>query len=258
MNAFLQLNNLSAGYYDNVILHDINLALEPGQFTCIIAPNGAGKSTLLKTVAGLLPPLGGKVLLDNNELPFYNRRELARKIAMVGTNFPMHDYTVQQMVMMGRFAHIGRLSAPSKGDYAIVQNAIADVGLSDKRLCPCGEISQGERQKVLIARALAQQPSLLLLDEPTAHLDIANQFIIMELVKQLAADKKITVLAVLHDINLALEYSSSLLLLHQGGILAYGDTRTVASSANLKTLYGLDFVIHNRDESFYVRPARLR
>ncbi len=145
MNAFLQLNNLRAGYYDNIILRDINLALEPGQFTCIIAPNGAGKSTLLKTVAGLLPPLGGKIFLDNKELPLYNRRELARKIAMVGTNFPMHDYTVQQMVMMGRFAHIGRLSAPSKGDYAIVQNAIADVGLSDKRLCPCGEISHGER-----------------------------------------------------------------------------------------------------------------
>ena len=138
-----------------------------------------------------------------------------------------------------------------------MDKALHDVGLWQQRSCLCSELSQGERQKVLLARALAQQPVLLLLDEPTAHLDVGNQFTIMELIKQLAHDKQIAVMAVLHDINLALGYATRLLLLHNGGILADGSPLEVATPDNLKALYGMDFTFICHAAATYVQPSVL-
>lgn len=253
----LQIQDLDAGYGTKAVLRGVNLAVGAGEFVSVIAPNGAGKSTLLKIAAGVLPPLAGTVMLHDRQLTSYSRRELARQVAMVSSDITAHDYTLYQMTLLGRFAHMNRFAGPSAQDRNIVDKALHDVGLWQQRSCLCSELSQGERQKVLLARALAQQPVLLLLDEPTAHLDVGNQFAIMELIKQLAHDKQIAVMAVMHDINLALGYATRLLLLHNGGILADGSPRDAATPDNLKTLYGMDFTFICHAAATYVQPSVL-
>lgn len=250
----LQVQSLVAGYGSRTVLQDISFTVSTGQFVSLVAPNGAGKSTLLKTIAGVLPPWNGFILLKDKPLTSYSRRELAKQIAVVGSDVTAQDYTALQMVLMGRFPHMRRFSGPSAEDHAIVQMAMEDVGIWHKRLCLCSELSQGERQKVIIARALAQQPVLMLLDEPTAHLDIGNQFGILQLVKRLALCKDLAVIAVIHDINLALQFSTHLLFLHNGRILAFGKPQEVTTSKILKKLYGMDFTICCDAVATYVRP----
>jgi len=255
MRKILEINNLDAGYKSKKVLNNITLVVNTGQFISIVAPNGTGKSTLLKTIAGILPPLAGKVLIGNKALGDFGRRELAKKIAVVGSEITTPSYTVSEMVAMGRFAHISRFSGPSAADRDFVRAAMEDVKISDKQHCLCSELSQGERQKVIIARALAQQPELLLLDEPTAHLDICNQFNILQLIKNLARDKDMAVIAVLHDLNLALQFSTELLFLKDGGMLAYGKPLQTATPAILKQLYGMNFILHRDAATLYVQPV---
>lgn len=252
--TILEIQSLHAGYGSKRVLENIQFTLQEGQFVSVVAPNGSGKSTLLKTTAGVLPPLSGSILLQGKQISRYSRRDLARQIAVVSSEIHLLDYTAYQMVSMGRFAHIHRFSRLSPQDQEIVQNSMKEVGIWHKRHCLCNELSQGERQKVIIARALSQQPKLLLLDEPTAHLDIGNQYGVLQLIKNLACRKKLAVLAVIHDINLALEFSTELLFLYQGKMLAYGKPQEVATSANLKQLYGLDFSLHRDAAATYVRP----
>lgn len=250
----LNVKALAVGYGTKIILEDVNLPVGLGQFIGIVAPNGAGKSTLLKTIAGILPPLKGQILLRNKPLSCYNRRELAKQMAVVGNDIAELNYTALQMVFMGRFAHIPRFANASAADQAIVQSAMEDVGIWDKRSCLCPELSQGEKQKVIIARALAQQPELLLLDEPTAHLDICNQYNILQLIKNVARCNKMAVVAVIHDINLALNFSTHLLFLKDGRVLDYGLQQEVMSPAILKKVYDMDFTLHGDTTAAYVRP----
>ncbi len=250
----LSMHGLNAGYGSKKILANICLAVQPGQFISIIAPNGTGKSTLLKTVAGILPPLEGEILFAGKSLASYKRRELAKKIAMVSTYAGENDFTVLQMVMMGRFPHIPRFSSPSTADKAAVQSAMEDAGIWTERDSLYSKLSQGEQQKVIIARALAQQPELLLLDEPTAHLDICNQFTILQLIKHLANRKQMAVIAAIHDINLALQFSSHLVFLKNGSIADSGPTEKVLSAEILSDLYGMPFILTRDSETVYVRP----
>lgn len=254
MKEILGMCNLAAGYKAKLVLENISLTVNGGQFVSVVAPNGTGKSTLLKTIAGVLPPLAGSISVQGQAIGHFGRRELAQHIAVVGSEVATPNYRVRDMVAMGRFAHLSRFSGPSAADQEIVQRAMEDVKIADKQHCLCDELSQGERQKVIIARALAQQPELLLLDEPTAHLDICNQFSILQLIKNLGRDKDIAVIAVLHDINLALQFSTELLFLKNGGILAYGTPQQTATPAILKQLYGMEFTLHCDAAATYVRP----
>lgn len=254
MQEILAMSHLTAGYKMKQVLENISLAVTAGQFVSIVAPNGTGKSTLLKTIAGVLPPLAGSVCIQGKVIECFSRRELAQRIAVVGSEVEASNYTVREMVVMGRFAHMSWFSGPSAMDLEIVQAALEDVKIADKQHCLCSELSQGERQKVIIARALAQQPQLLLLDEPTAHLDICNQFGILQLIKNLARDKNMAVIAVIHDLNLALQFSTELLFLKDGGILAYGKPKQTATLPILKQLYGMDFTLHCDAAATYVRP----
>ena len=253
--AMLEIQSLDAGYGAKIVLHDISLTVNARQFVSVVAPNGAGKTTLLKTITGLLPLLNGSIRLHGKNLAGYERRELARQVAVVGADLPAIEYTAQQMVRMGRFPHLQRFSGLSSSDHAIVQTAMEDVGMWDKRQCRCSELSQGERQKVIIARALAQQPKLLLLDEPTAHLDICNQYGVLHLLKQFALRSDMAVIAVIHDINLAIEFSTELVFLQNGRILACGEPRKIATPDRLQQLYGMNFTCHSDAAATYVRPV---
>ncbi|WP_312521396.1 ABC transporter ATP-binding protein [Anaerospora sp.] len=250
----LEIQELEVGYPAKTVLSNINLTVSAGQFVSVIAPNGTGKSTLLKAIAGILKPHSGTIFLHGKALTDYSRRELAQQIAVVGSEVTMQEYTALQMVLMGRFPHIPRFSGPSPADHEIVETAMQESGVWDKRFRSCSELSQGERQKIIIARALAQQPRLLLLDEPTAHLDISNQFSILHLIKKLALTKNMAVIAVMHDINLAMQFSTDLLFLKKGQVLAYGSCREVATAENLHQLYDMDFILHRDAAATYVRP----
>lgn len=250
----LEIQALEVGYQSKTVLRNINLTVSAGQFISVIAPNGTGKSTLLKAIAGILKPHAGTISLHGKALTDYTRRELAQQIAVVGSEVTVQEYTALQMVLMGRFPHIPRFSGPSPTDHEIVQTAMHESGVWDKRFRSCSELSQGERQKIIIARALAQQPKLLLLDEPTAHLDISNQFSILHLIKKLALTKNMAVIAVMHDINLAMQFSTDLLFLKKGQVLAYGSCLEVATAENLYQLYDMDFTLHCDAAATYVRP----
>lgn len=250
----MKVQALNAGYPPRTILQDISLSVNTGQFICIIAPNGAGKSTLLKTIAGILPPLQGEVWLNGKPLDSYSRRELATQIAVVGSEITALEYTAWQIVLMGRFPHLGRLSPATAKDYALVTKAMQETGIWHKKDFPCNKLSQGEQQKVIIARALAQQPKVLLLDEPTAHLDVCNQYAVLHMIKQLSLHKHLGVVAVIHDVNLALEFSTHLLLLKGGETLAFGRPQEILSAALLKELYGMDFSLFYEEDTVYIKP----
>ncbi|MGI6091704.1 MAG: ABC transporter ATP-binding protein [Veillonellaceae bacterium] len=250
----LQIQALDVGYSSNTVLRNINLTVKAGEFVSVAAPNGTGKSTLLKTIAGLLPPLNGSILLNGQTVADYSRRELAKQIAVVSSDVAAPDYTAYQMVLMGRFPHVSRFAGLTDQDHFVVRTSMKDVDIWKKQACRCSELSQGERQKVIIARALAQQPKLLLLDEPTAHLDICNQYSILHLIKKLALQKDIAVIAVIHDINLAIQFSTHLLLLKNGRLLSYGRPAEVITAETLNQLYDMDFALYHEAAATYVRP----
>lgn len=250
----LVLENLSAGYQERDVLQDISFSVHPGEFISIVAPNGTGKSTLLKCITGILPLRRGAVRLKGKPLGGYSPRELARTVAVVAEESDAFLYSAEQIVTMGRFSHIPRFSQPSARDRALVQEAMENVNIWHKRRSKLNQLSQGEKQKVTIARALAQSPQLLLLDEPTSHLDIANQYTVLNLIQQLARQNNIAVIAVLHDINLALRFSTRLILLKDGQMLADGPPDQVTAGM-LETLYGMQFTLYKEGRITYVQPC---
>lgn len=253
-NQLLTVFSLTAGYHDEDILKDISFQVAAGEFVSIVAPNGTGKSTLLKCITGVLPLRAGEIQLHGRSVRTYAPREFARQVAVVGEEDSAFAYTTEQIVTMGRFPHIPRFAQPSSVDRALVQEAMDSVGIWHKRRSTMQELSQGERQKVMIARALAQAPKLLLLDEPTSHLDIANQYSVLGLVKRLASERNIAVIAVLHDINLALRFSSRMILLKQGRLLADGPPKTVLTPDMLQALYEIKFTLLRQGDICCVQP----
>lgn len=250
----IEVKSVSAGYGHKTIIEDINFTVDRGSFLSIIAPNGTGKSTLLRCIGGVLPLKTGSIIIDGTPVAAFSRRELAKKVAVVGEEDAAFDYSVYQTAFMGRFAHISRFGGESAQDHQIVEQALNDVGMWAKRNDNMSRLSQGERQKVLIARALAQQPEILLLDEPTSHLDVYNQFVILRLIKELTIKNNIAVVAVIHDINLALRFSTRLVLLKNGKMLACGEP-DILSEDLLLSMYGMEFVLHRQDEQIYAQPS---
>ncbi len=204
--------HIDAGYSGNTVLRDVNFTLSPGSLNVLIGANGSGKSTLLRTITGAAAPLAGRILLDGKDISSYGRRELARRLAVVFTDRNGGgDLTVEECVAMGRYAYNGPFSRNSDSDKALVAKAIADVGLVDKAHRHLGTLSDGERQKAMIARALAQQTPLIILDEPSAFLDVAGRQDIMRLLRQLA-DSGHAVLISTHDIAPAIAAADNLMV----------------------------------------------
>lgn len=253
----LQVQNLKFGYSRDMILKDISFNVEKGKFISIIGPNGSGKSTLLKNLNGLYTPMEGKIVVENIDINRIKTRELAKKIALVPQNTIInYDFTVEDIVLMGRHPYKGRFQMEDDNDYKIVREALEMTNtlyLKDRIIT---EISGGERQRVIIAKALAQNPSIILLDEPTSHLDINHQIEILNLLKRLNREKNTTIVLVIHDINLASRYSDEIIMLNEGEILGIGSPEEVITAENIKYAYNLKVAIEKSKytNSIYLTP----
>jgi iron complex transport system ATP-binding protein len=236
----LEVNGVTFGYDRAPLLYDVQLQVHKGEMVGLLGPNGSGKTTLLRLISGVLLPQQGTIVLDGRPLQDWGRRGVAQKIAVVPQelNVPF-AFTIEQMVSLGRTPYINWLGSRSSKDDNIVQDAMraTDVIPLAKRIF--NELSGGERQRVIVAMALAQQPKLLLLDEPTAHLDIKYQIDMLELVQRLNRERGVTIIAALHDLNLAARYFPRLVLF-QRGIVADAGPAEVLEPHLLKRVYGID------------------
>ena len=239
----LKAERVSFAYRANapLVVDDVSLAIAPGELVGILGPNGSGKTTLLKMLSGTLTPTAGTVQFARRPLGDWKRRDLARRIALVPqeTHAPF-DFTVLDIVLMGRFPHLGTFALEGPADLAIARQALASTGMSAFEERPFATLSGGEKQRVVIAGALAQSPELLLLDEPTASLDLGHQFDVQLLLSALNGASGVTMVLSTHDLNLAAALCRHLILLRGGRVIAQGPTEEVLTPANVRALYGVD------------------
>jgi iron complex transport system ATP-binding protein len=238
----LEARDLAIGYRRRVVGRGFNIELGPGEVLALLGPNGGGKTTLLKTLLGLLPPLAGTVRLAGQDLGRLLVRDRARHLAYVPqVHSGIFAFTVEDMVLMGRSAWTSLLSPPSAHDREVTREALSRLGIGHLAGRPYTQISGGERQLALIARALAQEPRIVLLDEPTASLDFGNQGAIMREIRRLA-DTGLAVAFSTHDPNHALRYADRALLIRAGAFTAAGPVRDVLTRERLEALYRADVI----------------
>lgn len=236
----LAANQLAYGYPKRVIGRGIDLSAAAGEVMCVLGPNGTGKTTLFRTLLGLLPECGGEIRLGDRSLRAWPRAELAKVLAYVPqAHAPYFPFSVREIVLMGRTAYIGALSSPSRRDRDAAEKAMSLLGIAHLADQVYTQISGGERQLTLIARALAQEPQLLIMDEPTASLDFGNQLRVLHHIVELARHG-IGVIFSSHDPDQALQHADSALLLRDGEILAYGPPPEVITADNLRRLYNVE------------------
>ncbi|MFB3882491.1 MAG: heme ABC transporter ATP-binding protein [Armatimonadota bacterium] len=237
----LEARKATIGYNGQPVLREVDLVVARGQFFGVVGPNGCGKSTLVRALSRVLPPISGQVLLDGIDVYEMGARELARRLAVVAQdNTVAFDFPVREIVLMGRSPHLSRLAVEGPRDYAAAQEAMAlthTLPFADRAIT---SLSGGERQRCMIARALAQQPDVLVLDEPTAHLDINHQIEILDLARRLTSERGLATLVVLHDLNLASQYCDQLILIAQGRVSASGAPAEVVTESRIRGAYGAD------------------
>jgi iron complex transport system ATP-binding protein len=243
-NTMLEARNVSFDYH-RPILRDISLSLRPGTVSGIIGPNGSGKTTILRLLDGILPPLSGEVYLDGEKpLSKLKRKEIARHIAMVPQNGGVYHYqTVFQFAIQGRSPHLSLLGFESTQDEDITLEALEMTQLTSYADSKVSEISGGEKQRLLLARALTQQTEILLLDEFTANLDINYQIELMRLVQRITRERNLATLVVSHEINLLGTFCDAIILMSQGKIRHQGSVQEVLTQEHLQNIFGLDFSV---------------
>lgn len=240
----LRATNISAGYNGRVVLHDVALEVAPGELLAIVGPNGAGKSTLLRVVAGALTPRVGTVELFGRRLENYARRTLARTVATVAQeNLVAFSFSVMEIVLMGRAPHLGPFHLETAHDIAVATEALRHFDLLDLAKRPIHELSGGERKRVFLARALAQEPRIMLLDEPTAFLDLRHVAGIFDCFRRLSRDRAMTMVTTLHDLNVAALYADTVLILKAGRTAGYGSPDQVFTAARLRETYEVDITV---------------
>jgi iron complex transport system ATP-binding protein len=235
----LTVESLAFGFPGRTVGREVSFALSAGEVMCVLGPNGGGKTTLFRTVLGLLAPHGGAVRLQGRDLGSFSRGEIARQIGYVPQGHAAYfAYTVREFVLMGRTAHLGVFSSPSRVDFAVADRVLESLGIGPLAAKPVSEISGGERQLALVARALAQEPKLLVLDEPTASLDFGNQVRVLQRISALAGSG-ISILFSSHDPDHAFLCARRALLLAEGRVLEIGAPRAVIRADTLERLYGV-------------------
>jgi iron complex transport system ATP-binding protein len=239
-SPLLQIRNLIVSYTEHHVLEDISLSLDAGSVLVVIGPNGAGKTTLIRALSGVVPAVSGSLVFEGRNLDGLSNSERARIFAVVpqARNLPP-AFTAWETVALGRTPHLNWLGQTSEIDEEIVRETMRQtdtLALTQRRV---GELSGGEQQRLLLARALAQQPRVLLLDEPVTHLDLHYQITILDQIRELAKEKKLGVLAVLHDINMAVRFADQTALLVGGKLVAVGIPAEVLTPTHLSTAYNL-------------------
>ena len=246
-------------YYGSVkVLEDVRFSVKERDFVGILGPNGSGKTTLLRSVTRTLKPHRGVILLNDVDVYTLKSSEVAREMAVVPQDTVItFNFTALDIVLMGRNPHLGRFQMEGERDIAVARKSMELTNTWHLAERPINELSGGERQRVIISRALAQEPKILLLDEPTVHLDINNQLEIMDLLEELCIKRGLIVLAVFHDFNLAVRYCNSAILLKEGKIFSAGDVEAVLTSENIKSVFQVDAIVkkHPFTNSLYVIPV---
>ena len=252
----LEIKGLSFAYEtDKPVLRGVDLSLGDGNVGILLGRNGAGKSTLLKIITGILKPSAGSVLFDGQDLLAMTRRQRAALVAYVPQQIDYGDLTVYQTVLTGRVSYYS--VKPSKSDLNVVEKVISEMDLSDVSCRNVQELSGGERQKVAIARALAQEPKVLVFDEPTGNLDIANELLIIREARKIAHDKNITVFSSIHDLNQAMVFGDMFFFMKDGSIKFSGASE-VFSSEVIREVYGVEStLVEDHGERFINYYTRL-
>ncbi len=234
----VRASGLAAGYGGTQVLHEVSFEVAPGEILAIVGPNGAGKSTLLKVAAGTLRSWSGEIDLLGRAIGSYDRRELARAVAMVSQENPLaFRFTVLEIVLMGRAPHVGAFHFESPRDLEIARRALERIGLLPLADRHVQELSGGERKRVFLARALAQEPRVALLDEPTAFLDLKHAAEILMLFRELCTSEAMSVIATLHDLNAAAVWADRVILIKHGTIIGCGRPDEVLTPQNLREVY---------------------
>ena len=235
------LTGVSFAYGDTPALADLTISLAPGRFYGVVGPNGCGKTTFLDLLTGGKTPDQGSVTFMDRPVAEYRRRDLARLVALVPQDFAIDfAFTVQEVVLMGRHPHIGRFASPGAEDWRQVEAAMAAIGISHFRERFVNELSGGEKQRVVVARALAQHTSYLLFDEATSSLDVRYTMQIFNVAKRLVQEKGRTVIAVIHNLNLAAAYCDELIFMEKGKVAACGPTDSVLDPGMIKKVFGVE------------------
>ena len=242
----IEMNNVSLGYSHQTVLQDVSLRVGPGEMVGLIGPNGCGKSTIIRALSRIIAPLSGRITVDSRDITGLSRQELAHLIGVV-PQLPIlpSAFTAFEIVLMGRNPHLGFLQYEGRKDIAIAWQAMEKTGTQSFAERRIRELSGGEIQGLLIARALAQETKAILLDEPTANLDIGRQIEILDLIRGMCTESNLAVLAALHDLNLAAQYCDRLVLLYEGRVYAEGTPWEVITSDNITEVYGAESSVYS-------------
>ena len=260
MSGIIEVENLSFGYTtEATVLKNMSFEIKPGSFVAIAGPNGAGKSTLLNLMCRALTPKSGSIRIDAAAINSYSRRALAAKVAVVRQELTLiFGFSVMETVLMARTPYYGSMGFESRIDRQIANEALKATDTARFASRPLSSLSSGERQRVFIARALAQNSLIMLLDEPTSFLDLKHQVGIYDLLKAAQVEKGKTIVAITHDINLAGQYCDEILLLGANGGFHIGNTRMVLSPGKIKEVFGVDvFAGSMGEENFFIPLGKL-
>lgn len=251
----LKVKDIEFGYAGVPILKDICIELAESEMLGIVGPNGAGKSTLIRCIDRILAPQRGNILLDGRDINEMHLMELAKKMGYIPqSTSQVFPTTVFDTVLMGRRPHIGWRS--SEKDVEMVLEVLQMMNIEEFAMRNINELSGGQQQKVFIARALTQEPDVLLLDEPTSNLDIRHQLEVMDIIKNIVRGKQISAIMAIHDLNLASRYADRIIMMSSGTIFAAGDPVSVLTQDNIKWAYGVDAEVNNNNGKPYIVPLR--
>ena len=251
----LKVKEVEFSYASVPVLKDICIELSPSEMLGIVGPNGAGKSTLIRCIDRILSAQKGCILLDEQDIEEMSRMELAKKMGYIPqTASQVFPATVFDTVLMGRRPHLGWRS--SEKDTGKVLEMLQMLNIEEFAMRDINELSGGQQQKVFIARALTQEPDVLLLDEPTSNLDIRHQLEVMDIIKNIVIEKEISAIMAIHDLNLASRYADRIVMMHSGEIFSAGDPESALTPENIKSVYGVEVNVSNHDGRPYVVPIR--